>query len=151
MFDNWSEAALDPNPLPDYLNNLAQEIISNVTEEDLAVISETFLSNWDIEAQMLACASYGIKDFDMGSSKFHTVSLDQLSKLLFSKQEIIELENISEEYRYLFLHSYHVIFAFHSNQWLTFFSLDQLLVTITHQLVENITTFIENLSHKRSS
>jgi hypothetical protein len=102
VIDNWGDAVLDPKPPPDYLTNLAKEIISNVTEDDLGVIAEKFLSNWDIEAQMLACASCGVKDFAMGPSKFHTVSLEQLSKLLISKPEVMKLENIPEELRYFF-------------------------------------------------
>ncbi len=48
VIDNWSDAALNPQPSPDYLSNLAEEIIRNVrTEEDLGVIAEKFLNNWD--------------------------------------------------------------------------------------------------------
>ena len=41
-----------------------------------------------------------MKDFAMGPAKFHAVPLDQLSSLLISAPEVIELERITEKFRY---------------------------------------------------
>jgi hypothetical protein len=98
--DNWKHAASNPQPPPGYLTNLSEEILSNVTEANLGVIAEKFLKNWGIEAQMFRCASCGMKDFAMGPTKFHAVSLDQLSRLLISAPEVIQLERIPEKFRY---------------------------------------------------
>nr|CAH0098455.1 unnamed protein product [Daphnia galeata] len=99
LADNWKHAASNPQPPLGYLTNLSEEIISNVTEANLGVIAEKFLKDWDIEAQMFGCASCGMKDFAMGPAKFHAVSLDQLSRLLISAPEVIELERIPEKFR----------------------------------------------------
>ena len=100
LLHNWKHAASNPQPHSSYLTNLSEEIISNVTEANRGVIADNFLKDWDIEAQMFGCASCGMKDFTMGPTKFHAVSLDQLSRLLISAPEVIELESIPEKFRY---------------------------------------------------
>jgi hypothetical protein len=100
LLDNWKHAASNPQPPSSYLTNLSEEIIRNVTEANRGVIADNFLKDWDIEAQMFGCASCGMKDFTMGPTKFHAVSLDQLSRLLISALEVIELERIPEKFRY---------------------------------------------------
>nr|CAH0112399.1 unnamed protein product [Daphnia galeata] len=71
LINNWRHGSFDPQPPPNYLTNLSEEIISNVTEVNLGVIAEKNLKNWDIEAQILGCAISGVKDFDMGPTKYH--------------------------------------------------------------------------------
>ena len=101
LIDNWStEENRDPSqPVPDYIFNLANEVTANVSQTDINRIVQQFLEAWNIEAKLFACASCGIKEFEMGEAQSHQVPLHQLEKLLLSKEEVENLEKIPPKFR----------------------------------------------------
>ena len=101
LMNNWQAAAnLDPNaPPPPFISNITNEINQNVTEADMSRIVEEFLMSWNIEAKLFACASCGIKAFEMGADQGHSVQIDKLSSLLMSDSDKEELLNIPLKFR----------------------------------------------------
>lgn len=85
--------------LPQYIADLKSEIQENVTEDDHARIVEEFLQHKNSAASLFACGSCGVKTFRMGSVMQHTISVDQLSSLLMSTEEVAMLESIPSEFR----------------------------------------------------
>lgn len=101
LIDNWPTAAASQpsqNP-PDYFHNLRKEISDNITEEDGGKIVANFLESWNIEAKLFACASCGVKQFEMGNALSHSVPLHELKSLIMSDDKVVELNNILAEYR----------------------------------------------------
>jgi hypothetical protein len=113
LMDNWQAAAnLDPNaPRPTIISNIINEVNQNVTEDDMSRIVEEFLQSWNIEAKLFACASCGMKAFEMGTDQAHSVPIDQLSSLLMSDTDIEELLSIPLKFRYTHIHlqTYHLL------------------------------------------
>ncbi len=103
--DNWSAVAQmnESQGIPDYIQNLRKEIEENLTKENTGHVFDNFIQAWDIEAKLTACASCGIKAFEMGSVQFHQIPLHQLDSLLMSDETKEDLMSISAEFRlYLF-------------------------------------------------
>jgi hypothetical protein len=50
LITNWEIAVYDPQPPPQYIVNLSNEVLNNVTESDLGRIFNNFIHDWNIEA-----------------------------------------------------------------------------------------------------
>ncbi|EFX64428.1 LOW QUALITY PROTEIN: hypothetical protein DAPPUDRAFT_266418 [Daphnia pulex] len=95
---------LDPNaPRPTIISNIINEVNQNVTEDDMSRIVEEFLQSWNIEAKLFACASCGMKAFEMGADQAYSVPIDQLSSLLMSDTDMEELLSIPLKFRPMLL------------------------------------------------
>lgn len=101
LIDNWNEAASlnSTTSLPQYISNLINDINHNVTEVDMGRIVEEFLHSWNIEARLFACASCGIKAFEMGNDQSHSISIKELDSLLISDADRDDLLNIPLKFR----------------------------------------------------
>lgn len=101
LMDNWQAAAnLDPAaPPPSFISNIINEVNQNVTEADMSRIVEEFLQSWNIEAKLFACASCGIKAFEMGKDQSNSISIKELDSLLISDADRDELLNIPLKFR----------------------------------------------------
>jgi hypothetical protein len=99
IIDNWSVVHDAQEIIPDYVEHINQELQSNIENQEFKRILKDFLNDWNIEAELFACASCGVKAFEMGSCHRHHVPLQQLDSLLMSEEEIETLEKIPEEYR----------------------------------------------------
>ncbi|KAK4003710.1 hypothetical protein OUZ56_005465 [Daphnia magna] len=101
LIDNWNEAASlnSTTSLPQYISNLINDINHNVTEVDMGRIVEEFLHSWNIEARLFACASCGIKAFEMGNDQSHSISIKELDSLLISDADRDKLLNIPLKFR----------------------------------------------------
>ncbi len=72
LISSWEIAEYDPQPSPQYIVNLSNEVLNNVTESDLGRIFDNFIRDWNIEASLFSCASCEVKAFEMGS-RFSTI------------------------------------------------------------------------------
>ena len=50
LISSWEIAEYDPQPSPQYIVNLSNEVLNNVTESDLGRIFDNFIRDWNIEA-----------------------------------------------------------------------------------------------------
>jgi hypothetical protein len=102
LIDNWQEAArLDSTtPPPQYIANLINDITHNVTESDMSRIVDEFQQSWNIEARLFACASCGIKAFEMGADQSCSLSIDELDSWIMSDSDRDDLLNIPIKFRY---------------------------------------------------
>jgi hypothetical protein len=102
LIDNWQEAAsLDSTtPPPQYIANLINDITHNVTEADMGRIVDEFQQSWHIEARLFACASCGIKAFEMGADQSCSLSIDELDSWIISDSDRDDLITIPIKFRY---------------------------------------------------
>jgi hypothetical protein len=140
LIDNWQVAAnLDSStPPPPFISNIINEVNKNVTEADMSHIVEEFLQSWNIEAKLFACASCGMKAFEMGADQAHPVPIDQLSSLLMSDTDMGELLSIPLKFRCTLTFTYRLIIF--SCIICNFELIDPWLVTTNQQATIIITT-----------
>lgn len=99
IIDNWTAAHDTQLIIPDYRLHIAQELQSNITNPEFKRILNDFLKDWNIEARLFACASCGVKAFEMGTCHRHHVPLELLDSLLMSTEEIETLHKLPQQYR----------------------------------------------------
>lgn len=86
--------------IPAHLKSLASEIENNISDEDRRRIVKDFLQAWDISAPLYACACCGVRAYEMGKTKFHQSTLEDVCPLQFTQEQVGHLQRIPEIYRY---------------------------------------------------
>jgi hypothetical protein len=101
LIDNWQEAAslVSTTPPPQYIANLINDITHNVTEADMGRIVDEFQQSWNIEARLFACASCGIKAFEMGADQSCSLSIDEFDSWIMSDSDRDDLLTIPIKFR----------------------------------------------------
>lgn len=85
--------------IPEHLKPLAIEISRNITDEDRSRLVKDFLQSWNISAPLYVCGCCGVRAFEMGGTKFHKASLEDIRPLQFTSQQVEYLEKIPTNYR----------------------------------------------------
>ena len=69
------------NNVPSKLEEIKKEIEENLSRRDIGDIFQRFKKNFDKDAQLLACGSCGVREYEMGDKKMEPVHLLTLSHL----------------------------------------------------------------------
>ena len=86
--------------MPGYITNIITELSKNVTLTDYGRIFQEFQNHWNLTADLVACASCGMKSYKMGEDRHHKVKLDEVSCVQMWKENVQTLETDPQEYRY---------------------------------------------------
>jgi hypothetical protein len=86
--------------MPGYITNLIAELSKNVTLTDYGRIFQEFQNHWNLTADLVACASCGMKSYQMGEDSHHKVALEEVNCVQMSKENVQTLETYPQEYRY---------------------------------------------------
>lgn len=91
----------DDDLTPEAIQNLKKEISENLRPEDIGEIFTKFQKKFGKEADLYGCGMCGIRGFEMGTTKYHTFSLDQLHHLKLNEGQIVKYQEIIDPYRNL--------------------------------------------------
>lgn len=96
--------------MPSYIRNLMTELCNNVTTADHGRIFEEFQHHWNLTADLVACASCGMKSYQTGEERHHIVSLNDVTCLQISTEYVQILASYPQQYRYSFSY-FHIMFS----------------------------------------
>jgi len=100
-FETVKDSNAVSSAIPTKFQPLADEIDAEITPEIERSIVENYLAAIDKSAKLLTCSSCGMKAFQMGSCKYHTVPAEPLHVLRCSEERIIKINMTPEEFRYV--------------------------------------------------
>ena len=101
VFGDMKEESYDNSIIPEAFQPLVQEIAAELTDEIEERIVKDYLNHIDKSAKLVTCSSCGMKAFEMGGVKHCKMLLKDLQTLQCSKEQIVEIKAIPEEFRYI--------------------------------------------------
>ena len=88
--DQIKNGMIDGHDIPPKFKNLKSEIEKENNPKNLERIVQSFKRKISRFAKLKACASCGIRNFEMGQCKFYETKLSQLDALAYTKAELAD-------------------------------------------------------------
>ena len=87
------------NQNPSKINEIKKEIEDNLSQGEIGKIFKRFAADFDKNAALSACASCGVRAFEMGEVKMFQFHLEMLSHLQLDDDQRTAYLNLPEQYR----------------------------------------------------